>query len=87
MPAKNAAALDAFLTLGFELWSFDMADAEEAGDLRATLEHSGTPIGPYVILIAAQARRRGARLITANASEFARVRGLITEDWMKMDKP
>jgi len=47
-----------------------------AGDRRAALETAGTPIGPYDLLIAAQALRSGATLITANVSEFARVRGL-----------
>ena len=60
---------------------FEPDDAEEAGDLRAALERAGTPIGPYDVLIAAQARRRGAVLITANLREFSRVPGLKTEDW------
>jgi tRNA(fMet)-specific endonuclease VapC len=33
------------------------------------------------VLIAAQARRRGATLVTANLREFARVPLLKTEDW------
>lgn len=81
--AQNAAVLAAFLSLGFELWPFDSADADEAGDIRFSLEKFGTPIGPYDILIAAQARRRGAVLVTANMSEFARIPGLKTEDWAR----
>jgi tRNA(fMet)-specific endonuclease VapC len=42
----------------------------------------GTPIGHYDYLIAAQARRRGAALVTLNQREFARVPGLIVMDWM-----
>ena len=61
--------------------SFDAEDAREAGDIRAALERSGKPIGPYDVLIAAQARRRGATLVTANRREFARVPGLKTENW------
>ncbi|MGD0191471.1 MAG: PIN domain-containing protein [Rhizomicrobium sp.] len=83
-PTQNAAALAAFLSLGFDLWPFEPADADEAGDVRASLGKSGAPIGPYDILIAAQARRRGAALVTANASEFARVPGLKTDDWSKV---
>jgi tRNA(fMet)-specific endonuclease VapC len=60
---------------------FDQDDAEEAGDIRAALERAGTPIGPYDVLIAAQARRRRAVLVTANRREFARVPRLKTEDW------
>jgi tRNA(fMet)-specific endonuclease VapC len=40
------------------------------------LERAGTPIGPYDILIAAQ-----ALLVTANEREFARVPRLKFEDW------
>jgi tRNA(fMet)-specific endonuclease VapC len=77
----SAAALAAFLTLDVTPWPFEAGDAEEAGDIRAALARAGTPIGPYDLLIAAQARRRGALLVTANAREFARVPGLRSEDW------
>ncbi|HKO07364.1 MAG TPA: PIN domain-containing protein [Alphaproteobacteria bacterium] len=80
-PQANAAALATFLTLELTPWPFEPEDAEEAGDIRAALDRAGTPIGPYDVLIAAQARRRGAALVTANASEFTRVPGLKTEDW------
>ena len=60
---------------------FDDEDAAAAGDLRAALEAAGTPIGPYDLLIAAQALRSGTTLVTANVSEFARVRGLLWQDW------
>ncbi len=62
-------------------WPFEPEDAEEAGDIRAELERAGTPIGPYDVLIAAQARRRNALLVTANMGEFTRVPGLRIEDW------
>jgi tRNA(fMet)-specific endonuclease VapC len=80
-PQGNAANLSTFLALGVTLWSFEPEDAEEAGDVRAALERADTPIGPYDILIAAQARRRNATLVTANHREFARVPGLKSEDW------
>jgi tRNA(fMet)-specific endonuclease VapC len=80
-PRENAEALATFLTLDLKQWPIEPEDAEEAGDIRAALERSGMPIGPYDILIAAQARRRGAVLVTANQREFARVPGLRTEDW------
>jgi tRNA(fMet)-specific endonuclease VapC len=78
---ENAANLSAFLALDLTHWPFEPEDAEEAGDIRAVLERAGTPIGPYDILIAAQARRRGATLISANTREFTRVPGLKAEDW------
>lgn len=73
--------LDAFLAEGFEELLFDSEDAAEAGDIRAALETSGTPIGAYDILIAAQARRRSAVLVTGNRREFERVPGLMVTDW------
>ena len=45
------------------------------------LRKRGTPIGPYDTLIAAQARRRGATLVTSNLREFERVPGLALADW------
>jgi tRNA(fMet)-specific endonuclease VapC len=77
----NTDALDNFLALDVTPWPFEPEDAEEAGDVRAALERLGTPIGPYDVLIAAQARRRGAILVTANKNEFTRVPGLQTQDW------
>jgi tRNA(fMet)-specific endonuclease VapC len=80
-PQENATNLSTFLALDVTPWPFEPQDAAEAGDIRVSLERRGTPIGLYDILIAAQARRRGATLVTANAREFARVPGLKTEDW------
>jgi tRNA(fMet)-specific endonuclease VapC len=79
--AANVAALQAFLTLGVTSWGFEAADGEEAGAIRADLERAGTPIGPYDVLIAAQARRRNAVLVTANVGEFSRVPGLAVANW------
>ena len=70
-----------FLQLPISILPLEPEDAEEAGEIRAALERAGTPIGPYDVLIAGQARRRDALLVTANSREFARVPGLKTEDW------
>ena len=78
---ENAAGLRVFLSANIDVASFDEEDAVAAGDLRAALETAGTPIGPYDLLIAAQALRSGPTLVTANVSEFARVRGLLSQDW------
>ncbi|MEO8668396.1 MAG: type II toxin-antitoxin system VapC family toxin [Bauldia sp.] len=77
----NAHKLEAFVSSPVEALPFEPEDAREAGDIRAALNRAGTPIGPYDILIAAQARRRNAVLVTANMREFARVPGLKCEDW------
>ena len=78
---QSRIPLDAFLANGFEFAPFDAADAREAGGIRAVLERAGSPIGPFDYLIAAQARRRGAALVTTNLREFERVQGLIVTDW------
>ena len=80
-PERNAQRIIDFLSGPIEVLPFTPADAEEAGDIRAELERAGTPIGPYDILVAAQARRRDALLVTANEREFAHVPRLKLEDW------
>lgn len=80
-PERNARRIADFLSGLIDVLPFDPEDCEEAGRIRAALERAGTPIGPYDVLIAAQAHRRRAVLITANISEFARVVGLQVEDW------
>ncbi|HEX9158752.1 MAG TPA: type II toxin-antitoxin system VapC family toxin [Rhizomicrobium sp.] len=79
--AENTDRLLVFLQLPIVTLSFEPEDAEEAGAIRAALERAGTPIGPYDLLIAAQVRRRGAVLVTANATEFSRVPRLRLENW------
>ncbi|MBY0612122.1 MAG: type II toxin-antitoxin system VapC family toxin [Beijerinckiaceae bacterium] len=79
--AVNAEALERFLAGNIDIIPFDEADAAHAGDIRAHLERQGTPIGPYDLLIAAQARARDATLVTANTREFERVPGLKLNDW------
>jgi tRNA(fMet)-specific endonuclease VapC len=78
---ENSERLRVFLSGDLTITAFEEKDAAIAGDLRATLEMGGTSIGAYDLLIAAQALRAGATLVTANVSEFARVTGLTWEDW------
>jgi tRNA(fMet)-specific endonuclease VapC len=84
-PERNVRRIADFLVGPIAVLPFEPGDAEEAGDIRAAVERAGTSIGPYDLLIAAQARRRGALLVTANTREFARVPGLDSEDWAKPD--
>ena len=78
---KNAALLAGFLAARLTALPFDHEDAAEAGRLRVALQRAGTPIGPYDLLIAAQANRRGWTLVTRNAAEFRRIPTLTVEDW------
>ena len=59
----------------------DIAAAQHAGQLRATLERQGQPIGPYDLLIAGIALAHDLTLVTHNTAEFARVPSLKLEDW------
>src|SRR5512143_554384 len=77
----NRQRLAAFLAGPLDMLVFDDEDAQAAGEVRAALQAGGTPIGAYDVLIAGQALRRGVTLVTANVAEFARVAGLLWEDW------
>jgi len=77
----NIQRLETFLSGPLEWTPFNEDDARAAGDVRAELEAAGTPIGAYDVLLAGQARRRGATLVTSNVREFGRVKGLTWEDW------
>ena len=60
------------------------APAERAyGELRASLEAAGTPIGANDMLIAAHALALGCALVTDNEREFSRVPGLPTQNWIR----
>jgi tRNA(fMet)-specific endonuclease VapC len=80
--SQNERTLQAVLNGGIEVVAFDGDDAKEAAELRAALRRAAREIGPYDLLIAAQARRRGATLVTHNMREFSRVPGLIAVDWV-----
>jgi tRNA(fMet)-specific endonuclease VapC len=76
----QAKRLAAFLGF-FSLVDFTLDAALHYAEIRAALEIAGTPIGPLDLLIAAQARSLGATLVTANAGEFKRVKGLKVHVW------
>ena len=79
--AENTERLRGFMSGQVTIVGFEEEDAVIAGDVRAELERAGTPIGPYDLLIAAQALRSGSTLVTANVAEFRRVPDLAWEDW------
>jgi tRNA(fMet)-specific endonuclease VapC len=81
--AQNAQRLEAFLAGPIVLLPLEHEDARVAGSIRAALQASGTPIGAYDLLIAGQALARQLTLVTANVSEFSRVKGLSWQDWAK----
>lgn len=79
----NARRLDAFFGGPLTILPFEQDDAHVAGSIRAALETVGKTIGAYDLLIAGQALRHKLILVTANVSEFARVKDLIWQDWAK----
>jgi tRNA(fMet)-specific endonuclease VapC len=79
--AEQAQHLANFLTAPMEIVVFDEHDAKIAGEIRGTLESAGNRIGAFDTLIAAQCLHQICTLVTANVSEFSRVKGLKCEDW------
>jgi tRNA(fMet)-specific endonuclease VapC len=77
----NAERIATFLSGPLQVMDFTAEDAEHSGRVHAALEGLGKPIGAYDLLIAGQALRHKATLVTANSSEFAKVRGLRLQDW------
>ena len=83
MKAARAGAADQLLELlgFFPVLDFTPAAARCYGEIRADLERRGQIIGPLDLLIAAHALSLGATLLTANAREFKRVKGLTVQAW------
>ena len=81
--SRQDESLKAIERLAFPLLLFDSEDGREAGRVRAYLRGLGKPIGPYDVLLAGQALRRGLIVVTANLREFTRVPGLECEDWSR----
>jgi tRNA(fMet)-specific endonuclease VapC len=61
---------------------FDAPADSNYGGIRAELEAGGKLIGSNDLLIAAHASAIGATIVTANVTEFKRVRGLKVENWL-----
>jgi tRNA(fMet)-specific endonuclease VapC len=81
---RNRQRLSA-LVEEIQVLPFDAAAAQSFGEVRATLERKGTPIGPFDLLIAGHARSLGLVLVTNNVTEFRRVQGLKIENWASGD--
>lgn len=79
----NTQRFETLLSSAVVVLPFDNEDSRIAGVIRATLQAAGKPIGAYDYLIAGQALARQLTLVTANVSEFSRVKGLSWQDWAK----
>ena len=72
----------AFLA-NFTILPFAEDDAVLFGRFRAQLAASGTPIGAYDVMIAAQGVAHNLTVVTHNTDEFSRIPGIRLEDWAK----
>jgi len=69
------------LESSIQILPFGYSEALAASHIRVALENQGQLIGPYDTLIAAIALSNKGILVTHNRREFARVKGLLLEDW------
>jgi len=66
-----------------EVVPFEAPADTEYATLRTRLEEAGTPIGANDLLIAAHALALGCIIVTGNEKEFARIRNLRCENWLR----
>jgi len=78
---RNRQALEEFL-LPLEVVDFDENAASAYGTVRANLENTGRPIDPLDTQIGAHALSLNSVLVTNNAAEFRRIKGLEVENWL-----
>ena len=65
-----------------EIARFDHEAAKVYGQVRATLEKKGTPVGALDTMIGAHALALGVTLATNDTREFSRIKGLTVVDWL-----
>jgi tRNA(fMet)-specific endonuclease VapC len=66
-----------------DVLSFDSPADTIYGEIRSQLEATGTPIGGNDLFVAAHALAAGATVVTGNADEFRRVKGLKVQNWLE----
>lgn len=79
-PEEERRKVEAFL-VPLHVLPFDLDASHRASRIRWHLEKVGKPIGPYDLLLAAQALALDVFLVTGNSSEFSRIPGLQLENW------
>ncbi|WP_310646769.1 type II toxin-antitoxin system VapC family toxin [Limnohabitans sp.] len=79
--SQNLEAIEEFSSL-LEVLPYTGKASAHYGSIRSSLEKAGQPIGVNDLHIAAHARSEGLVVVTNNVSEFARVPGLMLENWV-----
>jgi len=75
--------LDRTLPPNLPVLPFDFAAARRYGEVRAELEHRGTPLGDADLRIGAIALARGLTVVTGNVRHFQRIPRLTVENWLE----
>lgn len=78
---ENLNTIEEFTSL-IDILPYTAKASMHYGNIRASLEKLGQTIGVNDLHIAAHARSEGLVLVTNNMSEFARVPGLLLENWV-----
>jgi tRNA(fMet)-specific endonuclease VapC len=81
-PQKNGEVVEEFCSL-LSVLPYSAKASWHYGSIRGHLEKAGKSIGVNDLHIAAHARSEGLTLVTNNLTEFARVPGLLTENWVE----
>jgi len=79
--SQNLEVIEEFSSL-LEVLPYTAKASAHYGSIRSSLEKAGQPIGVNDLHIAAHARSEGLVVVTNNVSEFARVSGLMLENWV-----
>ena len=80
-PQRTLAVVEDFCSR-LDVLDYGAKAAQHYGQIRASLEQRGTPIGVNDLHIAAHARSEGLTLVSTNLREFERVDGLLYENWL-----
>ena len=78
---KNRIALMEFMTI-ISIKHFDENAARQFGIIKKELKDAKCLIGPMDMLIGAHAKSQNMILVTNNAREFIRIKGLKIENWI-----
>lgn len=81
--AQRSAFVEAVLTR-FPMLPIDLPTARVHAQIGAELTSQGSPIGAHDLWIGASCLANGLSLATENVRDFARVPGLLVEDWSKL---